>query len=333
MWSPLLLLSIACRSEGIKLPSSGVDSSGSINLYTDSDSAHTTDDSGTQADDSGTAPDDSTTTPDDSTPPDDSSPDSQDTSPPEPSDCIVDLPSADWNVLVTADFNGTGKVGGRLAGNTIDISDYEVAADDPGSIALAGDVISMANGLAYGDVVYGSSYVRAPDAGLTGTLSQGSPIDWAQMETDLQNLSTQLSAYPVNGLSTVQSWQEIDLLGTSADLNVFEVEAADISVAVKMVITVPSGAAAIVNINGDPLVFSDFAITLEGVDTEHLFFNAPDAQTIQIERFSFLGTLLAPQALVTFQDAHYLGQMAVHSLTGDGFIELARYDGELPCGY
>lgn len=333
MWSPLLLLSMACRSEGIKLPDVGAKSDSSVDLYNVSDSTLISDDSGTQTDDS--APNDTSTAPDDTstTSPDDSSPDSQDTGSSEPAGCIVDLPSADWNVLVTADFNGTGKVGGRLAGNTIDISDYEVAADDPGSIALAGDIISMTNGLAYGDVVYGSSYVRAPDAGLTGTLSQGSPIDWAQMETDLQNLSTQLATYPINGLSTVQSWQEIDLLGTSADLNVFEVNAADISVAVKMVITVPTGAAAIVNIIGDPIVFSDFAITLEGVDTEHLFFNAPDAQNIQIERFSFLGTLLAPQAAVSFQDAHYLGQIAVHSLTGDGFIELARYDGELPCGY
>ena len=235
---PAIFLLAACRQEETK-PEALDDTGSTVNL---------SDDSGHSDDSSATDDSHSPRESQDSQDSQDSAPDSMDSQGSE--DCIQEFPSGDWNILVLGEFHGTGKVGGRLAGRDIvDISNFEVAASDPGGVAITGAVLSLSNGLAYGDILYETSYTATADVGLTGTLSQGSALDWMQMELDLHHLSAQLARSPTNGTTTVQSWMEINLEGTDPSTNVFSVNAADVSAAVKMTLTVPDGSTSIINIS------------------------------------------------------------------------------------
>lgn len=100
----------------------------------------------------------------------------------------------------------------------------------------------------------------------------------------------------VSALDFSSPWQRL-LVGTNTALNVFNVSADDWSMSsAQTVISVPAGAAVLVNVHGGPVTITYASIELLGADCRRTVFNYADAGQVTTTGFLHPGSVLAPYA-------------------------------------
>lgn len=240
---------------------------------------------------------------------------------------------AGCNVLIHGDYTGGLDVGGEVCvGGALSLTGFSVGGEHPGGTAIVAGSLSLRSGTVYGDAVYGTTATVAQDVDVRGALTQGSPIPFDDAFAALQTSATQLAALPDNGdtgLGLFRWGNQIVLRGTDPVRNVFTVPASVIDNAVSFSVDVPAGSLVVVNVPGTAASFSGFGLSLTGVDAAHLLFNLPDATSVEIASFGFVGTLLAPSADVNFLNGSFDGQLIANTLTGNGEPHARLYAGEL----
>ncbi|KFA94011.1 hypothetical protein Q664_05465 [Archangium violaceum Cb vi76] len=231
---------------------------------------------------------------------------------------------SDYNLFLLGDYSGGQDVQGRLAaGGNVTMTDFSVgtalANHDIANTLVAGNTLHLSSGGVWGDAWYGNGYNA--DASVVyprGGVSQGSPVDFAARGTELRALSSRLAGLPGNGLTTLESWGGVMLLGTDPGVNVFEVDASAFTGAVLLSISAPAGSLAVINITGDSATFSAFGHMFSGgIDQHGVLFNFVDATEIHANAYGFWGTVLAPYAHVTFNDGSFDGGIYALSMTGN----------------
>ncbi len=127
----------------------------------------------------------------------------------------------------------------------------------------------------------------------------GSGLTWQQLWDSAAAVSAAMAALPDTGVSAFDfssPWQRI-LAGTNTTLNVFNVSAAEWSMSsAQTVISAPTGAVALVNIHGGPVVITYGSIELLGVDCRRTVYNYADAEQVTTAGFLHPGSILAPYA-------------------------------------
>lgn len=235
----------------------------------------------------------------------------------------IDQPSADTQ----------GKV---AAGRDAHFAGYSVGDQLPNSNGTE-DVLIVGRNLNYesggifgGNVVYGNS-TNLPQNGVSilhGTLRQDSPVDFSAARIYLNNLSTQLAAYAVNGSTSLQ-WGAITLAGSDPFLNIFSVSGADLSSANSVIINVPNGSVVLVNISGTAVTWQG-GLTVNGTAVTNVLYNFYEATNITIQGIDLRGSILAPFATVNFVSGVQNGQMICNNLFGQGQFNLALFNGNIP---
>ncbi|MEM6928860.1 MAG: choice-of-anchor A family protein, partial [Myxococcota bacterium] len=187
-----------------------------------------------------------------------------------------------------------------------------------GTALVAGRDLTLTSGTVGGDAVYGNVANVAPDVTLAngGTLSQGSPVDFATLETELVDLSVDLASLFPTDPTQVTGSGGLVLVGTDADLNVFQVTEAEIEGATSLLIQAPASSAVVVNIGGADLDFGNLQWTLSGVTAGQVIVNLFEATTADLTAVGVDGTLLAPLAHVTFSNGDLEGTLVAKQLTG-----------------
>jgi choice-of-anchor A domain-containing protein len=221
-------------------------------------------------------------------------------------------------------YTGGHDVEGKVAaGGTISLTDFAVGVRLPGSdianTLVAGGDLTLSRGGVWGDAWYGGSYGADPSVVYPhGTVAQGTPIDFAARFTELRSLSSRLGGLPAHGVTTLEPWGGIMLRGTDPSLNVFDVNASAFSGAALWSIDAPAGSLVVVNIRGASATFSGFGTFFSGgIDQHDVLYNFVDATQIDAQGFGFWGTVLAPQANVTFNNGSWDGGIYARSLTGN----------------
>jgi putative adhesin/Big-like domain-containing protein/glucodextranase-like protein len=101
-------------------------------------------------------------------------------------------------------------------------------------------------------------------------------------------------------------------------VNVFNVEASAFIGAALLSIDAPAGSLAIINIHGASATFTGFSQILSGGINPHgVLFNFVEATAIDAQGYGFWGTVLAPNAHVTFSNGSFDGGLYARSLTGN----------------
>jgi choice-of-anchor A domain-containing protein len=231
---------------------------------------------------------------------------------------------SDYNLFLLGDYSGGHDVLGKVAaGGNITMADFGVGASVPdtdiANTLVAGGNLSLTRGAIWGDAWYGGSYTTDPSVtSYRGTVSQGTPIDFAARGTQLHNLSAQLAGLPANGTTTLESWGGIMLSGTDAQVNVFDVNASSFTGATLLSIDAPAGSLAVVNIHGASASFTGFGHSFSGgIDQHGVLYNFVDATAIDAHGFGFWGTVLAPNAQITFSDGSFDGGIYAASFSGN----------------
>jgi len=242
----------------------------------------------------------------------------------------------DYNLFVIEDANQpSSDTQGKVAvGRDAYFANYSIGDQLPsgsGDVLIVGRDLTYVSGAIYnGNVVYGHS-TNLPQSSVSitgGTLRKDSPIDFAAEKSYLQNLSTTLSGYTVNGTTAFQ-YGGISLTGTDPFLNVFIVSGASLSTANNIAIDVPNGSVVLVNISGTSLSWTG-GLTVTGTAITNVLYNFYQATDITISGIDIKGSVLAPFAAINFVSGVINGQMICHSLTGSGQFNYALFGGHIP---
>lgn len=237
----------------------------------------------------------------------------------------------DYNLFVLEDYKQGIEVGGRIAaGGSIFLKDFQVGGklpdNDTDNILVAGLNLNLNNGTVWGDARYGNQLIPQGTVSIQrGTVSRGTPVDFAARGAALRTLSTRLAALPVQGTTSVESWGGILLRGTHPKVNVFWVEAGSIAQATLLSIEAPANSLAVINVRGTSARFSNFGHVFSGgIDESGILFNLPEATSLTASDYGFYGTVLAPNAHVSFNAGSWVGGMYARSLTGNAVGHINR---------
>lgn len=196
-----------------------------------------------------------------------------------------------------------------IVGGALDFQDGAVATGDAVSAGRAAiDHVSFAEGHGY---------------------RQTATLDFGAAGVTLRDASTSYAALPVNGMARFEYGQFI-LDGSDPALNVFAVSGTDLAVANSLTINVPAGSTALVNVSGATDLLRNIGIALNGVGPEKVLYNFSEATALTLEGVGVLGSVLAPQAAITFTNGVIRGTLIGASLAGPGQANTASFAGCLP---
>ncbi|WP_310550736.1 DUF5057 domain-containing protein [Paenibacillus glufosinatiresistens] len=240
--------------------------------------------------------------------------------------------AADYNLLaVSGSIASSGNLQseGRIAARgDIDFSSgggsFNTAGAPSQNGVIAGENLYYNNNIRInGNAVYGGSFISSTTTpSITGKTVNASPVDFTALKENMLNLSAQLAGLPVNG-RTESAYGTIRLTGIDgAKTYVFQVSAQDLSSATSVVVDVPSGSTVVVNIGGD---LSDVRMALDtrltGVAAGQILYNFPSAAALTL-RNELRGTILAPQAAVSFDNGQIRGQIIAGSVAAVSSAQL-----------
>jgi choice-of-anchor A domain-containing protein/uncharacterized repeat protein (TIGR01451 family) len=242
----------------------------------------------------------------------------------------------DFNLFVIEDANQpSSDTQGKVAvGRDASFSNYSIGDQLPpnsGDVLIVGRDLTYTSGAVYnGNVVYGHA-TNLPQYSVSisgGILRKDSPINFAAAKAYLENLSTTLGAYTVNGTTTFQ-WGGLTLTGSDPFLNVFAVSGASLSSANNLTINVPNGSVVLVNISGTTVSWTG-GLVVNGTAISNVLYNFYQATSLTISGIDIRGSVLAPFAALNFITGVINGQMICKSLTGMGQFNYNPFGGHIP---
>ncbi len=251
----------------------------------------------------------------------------------------IDLgPAKDFNVFVlgdieqpSADTQGKMAVAGNATLGCYSVADQLPASDGTVDVLVVGKKLIYTSGQVFaGNAVYGdsSNLPKSSVSFASGTVRKGSVIDFDAAKAYLENLSSDLGNYTVNG-STTMEWGAVNLNGSDPYLNVFEVNASDLNSANNMQIGVPNGSVVLVNIVGTSVNWHG-GLTVSGTAINNVLYNFPQTTDLTISGINLTGSVLAPFAAVNFPAGVQNGQMICKSVKGSGQFNHAPFLGNIP---
>ena len=242
----------------------------------------------------------------------------------------------DYNLFVIEDaIQPSSDTQGKVAvGRDAQFANYSVGDQLPansGDVLIVGRDLTYTSGAVYsGNIVYGHS-TNLPLSMVSiagGSLRKDTPINFAAEKVYLENLSTTLSTYTVNGTTTSQ-WGGLTLTGSDPFLNIFSVSGSVLSTANNFEINVPNGSVVLVNIDGTNVNWTG-GLVVNGTAISNVLYNFYQATSLTISGIDVRGTILAPFAAVNFASGVLNGQMICKSLTGMGQFNFVMFGGQIP---
>jgi len=240
--------------------------------------------------------------------------------------CVRCLPVhlSDYTLFLQENYTGGHDVEGKVAaGGNIAMTDFALGVRVPdGQIAntlVAGGNLTLSRGGVWGDAWYGGSYSADQTVVYPrGSVAQGTPIDFTARFAELRHLSAGLGALAATGTTRREPWGGLFLRGTQPSVNVFDVDASAFTGAALWSIDAPAGSLVVVNIRGASATFTGFGTFFSGgIDQHGVLYNFVDATSLHAHGFGFWGTVLAPQAHVTFHNGSWDGGIYARSMTGN----------------
>ena len=251
----------------------------------------------------------------------------------------IDLgPAKDFNIFVlgdieqpSADTQGKMAVAGNATLGCYSVADQLPASDGTVDVLVVGKKLIYTSGQIFaGNAVYGdsSNLPKTAVSFASGSVRKGSVIDFDAAKSYLENLSTKLGGYTTNGSTTLE-WGAVNLNGSDPYLNVFTVNASDLSAANNMQIGVPNGSVVVVNVLGSTVNWHG-GLSVSGTAINNVLYNFPQTTDMTISGINVTGSILAPFAAVSFPTGVQNGQMICKSVKGSGQFNHSPFIGNIP---
>lgn len=221
------------------------------------------------------------------------------------------------------------------ASGDVEIGSFNLNYGKRDEIALlAGGKVRLYSGTVNGTVQYGTTY----QGGSTVTFFDGvrptnptspSLIDFGDAKDRLARMSEALrDNYDVNG-SASKMWGTVTLTGSDPELNVFQLNASQVTNTSTFTFKVPAGSAAIITVTGTNPTFKYAGF--EGAPAANkLLWNFPEATSLALDSIAFAGSILAPNAAADLQNGSIRGTVVVASASRAN-VELYSAPFEVAC--
>ena len=252
----------------------------------------------------------------------------------------------DYTLFILGDINQkwTDSTGRVAAAGNINIQGYGVALAQQELInefsLVAGGSITHFDGTVYnGNVAYGDTYNAQGVSILNGIASQATPIDFQAANTELNNMSLKLEQLPANGI-VEDFYGTLIFRGTDEVLNVFNISSELLERAHTLDLNIPVESTVVINVSGLSTVVQYKGISGNlNSQKQKVLFNFPNQIQLTMQGIGFKGSILAPKANLTFNNAHIDGTIVASSLEGNGeshyfpFIPIIDEEKEFPEGF
>jgi choice-of-anchor A domain-containing protein len=249
--------------------------------------------------------------------------------------------ASNYNVFTIGNFSesNTDVEGALAAGGNITFSNSSIGANLTssqltslnGDAVVAGGNVSLINGqVDGGSVVYEGTLNTSGETlshGSSKVTSTNSPINFSSAATSLKSLSTSLDALATTGTPKTSSGA-ITLTGTGS-LEVFDLSGSTLASANGFTINAAAGATVVVNISGTSDSLPNFQMTINGTSEEDVLYNFYQATTLTDNSTGIDGSILAPQANVTFGYVNVNGNVVANSVTGNAQFNDLLFQGNL----
>ena len=235
--------------------------------------------------------------------------------------------AAQFNAFVFNAFNmhDTDAQGRLAVGGNATLRSYGVGTGIPNSHGTRDDLIVGGNVNYTWGQVFNGNLVAGGTRTLTGvgipngTARQQSGVaDFAGVQADLTAKSALWGGLGPNG-TVANNWGSLVLAGTNAKLNIFSLDASQLSGVYGLSISAPPTSTVLINVTGTSVVMQYMGITLQGgLKAGHVLFNFPQATSLTLAGVGVQGSVLAPNAAVKFDNGQLNGDLIASSLCGTG---------------
>ena len=249
----------------------------------------------------------------------------------ERSGCLVDPldVATSYNVFLlgNADLAGSDVEGNLAVGGNAVLQGYSIGITNVGpadALVVSGD-LTFAAGTVYGDLYHGGTLSLGANVDVAGTIHAGTPIDFTAAGIVLSDLCADLST--LVPATTVSGGPVVTLTGADPQFNAFRMSAVTLDAAKNLVFAVPSSSSVLVIIDGSPVAMANMGFQTNGLPAARILYAACDATALTIHGAGPMGTILAPDADVTFNAGLVTGQIIANSMSGNGQTDLALFEG------
>ncbi len=215
---------------------------------------------------------------------------------------------------------GSGNFTGFSVGTSL--SDSDGTRDD----LIVGGNLTYTNGQIFnGNVRSGGTATLSSWGHPNGSYIAGNPLNF----TDLKSQATSTSSY-LAGLSTTNSstfqYGTLTLTGTKA-ISVINVSGSQLSTANSINLSAPAGGILVLNVSGTSDKMQYAGMNLSGITNSNVIWNFYEATTLTIAGIGVKGTVLAPNATVSFSNGNIDGSLIANNVSGSGEIHYHLYTG------
>lgn len=243
--------------------------------------------------------------------------------------------ATNYNVFTIGNFSSTySDTEGKMAiGGNASLTGYDIGMMDQGGNALVvGGSLNMFQGTVRGNAVVGGTRSVSNVTFQGGSLQAGSPINFSTAKTFLESLSTQWKGFGATGTAS-RPYSSLELRGTRSGVNIFRVNASDLTGSSDVKIYVPNGSQALIQVFGTgTLTMPNFGINFNDSQDPNLFKNVvwhlPDITTLNVN--SMRGTVFAPRTDISGSWGAIDGQLIAKSFSGPTQINWQKYQGTRP---
>jgi choice-of-anchor A domain-containing protein len=223
----------------------------------------------------------------------------------------------------------SGVEGAVAAGGSVRVDDCSIGSrfTELRDVLVAEGVLDGTGSIIFGNAIYGET------CGLTetafengGTSMHGHPIDFPMADAVLHSLCADIASLPADGTVLVTD-DGIDLIGTDADSNVFDLGSGALGDGMAIYLSIPSGATAIVRVGGADAALRRMKIDVGGSKPGRVLWSLCDTESLALEGLTLPGTVLALHAAVHLSEATVHGAVIGLSLEGTVATQSAPFVG------
>jgi choice-of-anchor A domain-containing protein len=227
-------------------------------------------------------------------------------------------------VFLLGNYTGGTDVQGKVAaGGNIHMQHFSVgaglAASDIHNVLVAGGNLSLQYGGIFGNASHGGTVTADGTVTLyRGAMAQGTPINFVAAGVELRQLAADLGAHTANGVTRIETWGGLFLVGSDPVLNVFSVDASVFATTRYLSIHAPAQSMVVVNVRGSAASLTGFSTDFSGgINQTGVLFNFVSATSITIANQGIYGTVLAPYAHIDFSNGSFDGGIYAGSMSGN----------------
>jgi len=195
-------------------------------------------------------------------------------------------------------------------------------------VLVAGGDLKYRNGLVHGNAVYGGNLqLKNVTFENGGAPRLDSVIDFAAATQALNDICGLLTTSPPTGSVTVDA-AGIELTGVDPDSNIFHVGVNDVNSALSIFVSVPSGATALIVVDGTAQVtMRKTTFVVGSTQPQKILWTFCGTSRVTFDKLDFMGSTVAPAAELRFGDTTITGTAAAAVIDGQGVTYTAPFTG------